>query len=93
MSKVKVGANNPMFGKSHTEQTKDLMSKARLGKILGSKTKEAISISNGTPIYLYAENTSVAGLFSEEKLACPDKLAHPLAFGAFLLKQGPGPLL
>lgn len=53
MSKFKVGNKNPIYGKSHTDITKALMSRSRLGKLNNDKTKEAISIANGTPVYLY----------------------------------------
>jgi group I intron endonuclease len=56
MSKFKVGNKNPLYGKSHTDITKALMSKSRLGKFHNDKTKEAISIANGTPVYLYEKN-------------------------------------
>ena len=56
MSKLKVGNKNPLYGKSHTDATKALMSKAKLGKSHNDKTKEAISIANGTPVYLYEKN-------------------------------------
>ena len=58
MSKAKVGTNNPMFGKSHTEQTKLLMNKAKVGRSLDNVIKEAISIANGTPVYLYVACSS-----------------------------------
>lgn len=53
MSISKSNENNPMFGKLHTKKTKELMCKIKLGKKLDQKTKKAITISNGTPVYLY----------------------------------------
>ena len=41
-----------MFGKKHTDQTKELIRLSKIGKVLDTKT--AISTSNGTPIFLYA---------------------------------------
>jgi group I intron endonuclease len=48
------GSNNSMFGKKHTDQSKELMRNARLGRVLDIETKNAISASNGSPICLYA---------------------------------------
>ena len=43
-----------MFGKKHTDQTKELIRLSKVGKVLATQTKNAISASNGTSIYLYA---------------------------------------
>ena len=54
MSLSHSGSDNYMFGKTHTDQAKELMRIAKLGRVLDIKTKNAISGSNGSPIYLYA---------------------------------------
>ena len=54
MSQIHLGANNSMFGKNHTDQTKELIRLSKVGKVLDTQTKNAISASNGTPIFLYA---------------------------------------
>jgi group I intron endonuclease len=54
MSQIHLGANNSMFGKKHTDQTKELIRLSKVGKVLDTKTKNTISASNGTPIFLYA---------------------------------------
>ena len=54
MSLSRLGTKNSMFGKSHTTKTKTLISVPRKGKIYNNETKRAISVANGTPIYLYA---------------------------------------
>lgn len=54
MSLAHSGMNNSMFGKLHTEQSKLLMSLAKIGKVHDNKIKEAISSANGTAVYLYA---------------------------------------
>lgn len=50
MSQVKLGANNPLHGKEHTQcvKTKALMSRAKLGKTHTEETKALISAKNGT---------------------------------------------
>jgi|688.fasta_scaffold13870_12 hypothetical protein len=40
------GELNPMFGKTHSEETKKLITEKSIGKILSSETKKKISISN-----------------------------------------------
>lgn len=54
MSQAQLGVKNAMFGKTHTDETKILMSLTRKGKVHNSKTRKAISIANGTALYLYA---------------------------------------
>jgi hypothetical protein len=54
MSQAKQGTNNPMYEKSHTEQSKSLISLSKIGKVRDNKTKKAISVANGTAVYLYA---------------------------------------
>ena len=54
MSQIHLGANNSMFGKKHTNQTKELIRLSKVGKVLDTQTKNAISASNGTQIFLYA---------------------------------------
>ena len=54
MSQIRSGSGNPMFGKFHTDQAKELMSLSKVGKVKDIKTREAISAANGTSLYLYA---------------------------------------
>jgi len=54
MSQAHLGTKNSMYGKLHTEQSKSLMSLVKKGKVHDNKTKEAISVANGTAVYLYA---------------------------------------
>lgn len=53
MSISKAGANNPLYGKTHTKSTKILMSLAKKGKTLSANTKSLISNSLGKKVYLY----------------------------------------
>jgi group I intron endonuclease len=60
MSLAKLGDNHPMFGLTHSEKTKTLMSLALsgqnhpfYGKNHSDESKNKISISNGTPIFVY----------------------------------------
>ena len=41
-------------GPRETDQTKELIRLSKVGKVLDTQTKNAISASNGTPIFLYA---------------------------------------
>ena len=40
MASSKIGSQNPFYGKSHTEETKTLLSQLHTGKIMSSETKE-----------------------------------------------------
>jgi group I intron endonuclease len=60
MSLAKLGKNHPRFGLAHSEETKVLMSLALSGqnhpmhgKNHSNESKNKISISNGTPIFVY----------------------------------------
>jgi len=53
MRKSKIGAKNPLYAKTHSESTKDLMSKAKLGKNQSDSTKDLISMKKGNTVYLY----------------------------------------
>jgi hypothetical protein len=53
MSISKAGVNNPLYGKTHKESTKNLMSLAKKGKTLSVNTKNLISKSLGKQVYLY----------------------------------------
>lgn len=54
MSQARQGTDNSMYGKTHTVQSKILMSLVKPGKVHDNKTKKAISVANGTAVYLYA---------------------------------------
>jgi group I intron endonuclease len=56
-TKAKLGSNNPLYGKLHSESTKLLMSQSKKGKNLSIKTKALISMKNGKPVYLYELNS------------------------------------
>lgn len=45
MSRLKSGENNPMYGRHHSEKTKQKISEKNKGKMLGSKNGNAKSIS------------------------------------------------
>ena len=63
MREAKLGSQNAMFGKTQSIETKKLQSLARVGKINSIETRKAISIANGTPIYLYASCLNVENSF------------------------------
>ena len=53
MSQNRIGNKNPFYGKFHSSNTKLLMKKLKLGQILTTETKKAISMALGSSIYLY----------------------------------------
>jgi len=53
MSLSKKGANNPLYGKQHKEETKTLMSKLKIGSTHSNETKNLISKALGDETYLY----------------------------------------
>jgi hypothetical protein len=58
----KTGANHPMFGKSHTEETKARMSQA---KILSAETRDKMSISRAA-IIMYSKAQELIHNFSRK---------------------------
>src|SRR5271155_1968976 len=61
MSISRSGERNPhvLFrgGKPHTEVSKDLIRKSRIGKTHSKETRLALSMLKGTTVYLYEINT------------------------------------
>jgi hypothetical protein len=53
MSISKSGANNPLYGKTHKESKKKLMSLAKKGKTLSVNNNFIIFKSLGKQVYLY----------------------------------------
>lgn len=53
---MKKDLKNPMFGKTHSDVTKELMRQSKLGKKHSEKTKTLMSSSRGTLIYVYELN-------------------------------------
>jgi len=65
------------------------MSKAKLGKIHDDKTKEAISIANGTPVYLYKitpEPENFTGAEREKEKLILEKTVHSVREAGKFLK-------
>jgi hypothetical protein len=48
MSLSKKGINNPLYGKTHSEETKNLMRKLKTGTTLSNNTKNSISTALGS---------------------------------------------
>lgn len=53
MSLSKKGFNNPLYGQTHSDKTKALMSRLKTGNIFSNNTKFLISKSLGDETYLY----------------------------------------
>ena len=56
MSDSKSGKKNSFYGKTHSEETKSLMSLLKLGKTHSDST-DLISKKKGLPVYLYEKNS------------------------------------
>lgn len=64
MRKSKAGTKNPLYGKSHTEQTKILMRKAKLGKSHKMKQKRLFLLQMVLPsIYMKPNQQKLQILF------------------------------
>jgi group I intron endonuclease len=53
MSKKKINDNNPLFGKTHSEETKQLIKQKALGRKHSEDTKLKMSAVRGNPINIY----------------------------------------
>lgn len=57
MNLAKSGINNSLYGKTHSNESKELMRAKKLGTRHSETTKEKIIISKGQTVYLYKLNT------------------------------------
>lgn len=53
MSLKKAGGSNPMFGKTHSEKTKELMRQKALGRKHSEDTKLLMSSKRGSSVNIY----------------------------------------
>ena len=58
MSLKKAGINNPLYGKTHSEETKELMKQKALGRKHSEDTKLILSTKRGNPVNVYEKCTS-----------------------------------
>jgi group I intron endonuclease len=58
MSLKKFKSNNPLFGKTHTEETKELMRQKALGRKHSEETLLNMSASRGYPVQIYEKCNS-----------------------------------
>jgi group I intron endonuclease len=56
MSRNRTGPKNPFYGNKHSEESKELIRKSKLGKTQSIETREARSSTLGQTIYLYKKN-------------------------------------
>lgn len=73
MSDITKGSNNGMYGRKHTKESKDKMSKNSIGKTACSKNgmynkKDEFAI-NGKKVSAYNEDGSLAYSFPSKKMA------------------------
>ena len=73
MSLKKAKENNPLFGKVHTEKSKELMKKAALGRKHSDETLLKMSSARGNPVNIYekcsAEGFKLIGSFISPRRA------------------------
>ena len=60
MSSNRKGELNPLYGKSHSEETKELMREKALGRKYSEETKLLMSSKRGNPVNIYEKCSSGA---------------------------------
>ena len=58
MSLKRIGELNPLYGKSHSEQSKELIRQKALGKKHSEETKLLMSTKRGNPVNIYEKCSS-----------------------------------
>lgn len=58
MSSKRKGELNPLYGKSHSEESKELMRQKALGRKYSEETKLLMSSKRGNPVNIYEKCTS-----------------------------------
>lgn len=58
MSSKRKGVLNPLYGKSHSEESKELMRQKALGRKYSEETKLLMSSKRGNPVNIYEKCTS-----------------------------------
>jgi group I intron endonuclease len=58
MSSNRKGELNPLYGKSHSEETKELMREKALGRKYSEETKLLMSSKRGNPVNIYEKCSS-----------------------------------
>nr|YP_009568376.1 GIY-YIG endonuclease [Orbilia oligospora]QBL02007.1 GIY-YIG endonuclease [Orbilia oligospora]QID02760.1 hypothetical protein [Orbilia oligospora]QID02828.1 hypothetical protein [Orbilia oligospora] len=73
MSQKKLGENNPLFGKTHNEKTKELIRQKALGKKHSEETKLLMSSKKGSFVNIYEkcdkEEFKLIGYFTSARRA------------------------
>lgn len=86
MTKAKLGVKNSLYGKTHTEETKNLIRKSRIGKKFNLKTKKAISIAIGSSVYLYksvSDTPKFSSTLRPKSTLCPEAFGDTDSFITF----------
>ena len=58
LSSNRKGELNPLYGKSHSEETKELMREKALGRKYSEETKLLMSSKRGNPVNIYEKCSS-----------------------------------
>ena len=58
MSLNKIKDNNPLFGKNHSDLTKELIRQKALGRVHTEETRLKMSTKQGYPVYIYEKYDS-----------------------------------
>jgi group I intron endonuclease len=58
MSLKKMGELNPLYGKSNSEETKDIIRQKALGRKYSEETKSLMSTKQGNPVHIYEKCSS-----------------------------------
>ena len=60
MSLAKSGTKNPLFGKTHSNVTRQLMRDKKIGTKLSEATKKKLIVAKGHAVYLYKINANIS---------------------------------
>jgi len=94
MSLVKLGENHPFFGKTHSVETKALMSLNRsgensvmYGRNHSAESKMKMSIAQGSTVYVYDSEDSLAYTFNSIRKAGEFFNCSPSTIKRYLISQ------
>ena len=58
MSQKKIGDKNPIFGRTLSEKTKELIKQRALGRTHSEETKALMSLNRGNPVNVYEKDST-----------------------------------
>lgn len=83
-SLTKAGILNPLYGKSHSEETKELIRQKALGRIHSEETKTLMATKHGFSIYIYEKCLHAEGVTTTDGFKLLGNFASARRAGAFL---------